>query len=98
MCVLLNHGNPSHPLQGRLEVHHTRPPSPRVGGEGLEDVGNDTIRVTLNGETRQEVALSPQDRHFADIDVLGTDFFNHMEARFRVDYKGKTCALEWDDT
>lgn len=65
--------------------------------EGLDDVGGDTLRVTLNGETRQEITLSPQDRHFADIDVLGTDFFNHMEARFHVDYKAKTCALEWDE-
>mmetsp|Transcript_23155 Transcript_23155/g.64387 ORF Transcript_23155/g.64387 Transcript_23155/m.64387 type:complete len:175 (+) Transcript_23155:138-662(+) len=65
--------------------------------EGLEDVGGNTLRVTLNGETRQEVTLSPQDRHFQDIDLIGTDFFNHMEARFRVDYKTKACALEWDE-
>jgi hypothetical protein len=65
--------------------------------EGLEDLGSNTLRVTLNGETRQEVTLSPQDRHFADIDLLGTDFFNHMEARFYVDYKKRICALEWDE-
>lgn len=65
--------------------------------DGLEDVGRDTLRVTLNGETRQEVTLSPQDRHFAGIDVIGTDFFNHMEARIHVDYKKKICRLEWDE-
>eukprot|EP00339_Tiarina_fusa_P023941 CAMPEP_0117042482 /NCGR_PEP_ID=MMETSP0472-20121206/29582_1 /TAXON_ID=693140 ORGANISM="Tiarina fusus, Strain LIS" /NCGR_SAMPLE_ID=MMETSP0472 /ASSEMBLY_ACC=CAM_ASM_000603 /LENGTH=174 /DNA_ID=CAMNT_0004753735 /DNA_START=45 /DNA_END=569 /DNA_ORIENTATION=+ len=65
--------------------------------EGFEDVGANTVRVTLNGETRQEVTLSPQDRHFADIDVIGTDFLNHMEARVHVDYKRKTCVLEWDE-
>jgi hypothetical protein len=66
--------------------------------EGLEDVSNsNSLRVTLNGETRQEVTLSPQDRHFPDIDLIGTDFFNHMEARFNVDYKAKTCVLEWDE-
>jgi hypothetical protein len=42
-------------------------------------------------------SLSPQDRHFPDIDLIGTDFFNHMEARFNVDYKEKTCVLEWDE-
>ena len=65
--------------------------------EGLEDVGSNTLRVTRNGETRQKVTLSPKDRHFADIDLIGTDFLNHMEARFRVDYKTKVCALEWDE-
>jgi hypothetical protein len=64
---------------------------------GFEDLGHNTLRVTLNGETRQEVTLSPQNRRFADIDLIGTDFFDHLQARFRVDYKTKTCVLEWDE-
>jgi hypothetical protein len=62
-----------------------------------DTTGEHTIRVTLNGETRQEVRLSPQDEQFADMDVLGTDFLTHMDAQFSVDYKKKTCCMEWED-
>lgn len=76
-----------------------RPTWDKLREGGAEDVGGadtTTLRVTLNGETRQEVTLSPPDRHFADIDVIGTDFLNHMEARVHVDYKRQTCVVEWD--
>lgn len=65
---------------------------------GAEDTGETTIKLTINGETRQEATLSPQDKHFADIDLIGTDFLSHMDARFSVDYgKKKSCVVEWDN-
>jgi hypothetical protein len=72
----------------------------REGYGTQEDGGGadtNTLRVTLNGATRQEVRLSPPDRHFADIDVIGTDFLHHMEARVHVDYQRHTCVVEWDE-
>jgi hypothetical protein len=65
--------------------------------EGLKDNGMMTIKVKLNGIARQEVALSPQHCHFPDIDLIGTNFLAFIDGKFTVDYKNRTCQLDWPE-
>ena len=65
--------------------------------EGLEDNGETTVKVKLNGFRAQEVTKSPRDKHFHDIDLIGTDFMALIDADFSVSYKKNTCNLEWPE-
>ena len=62
--------------------------------EGLEDTGQTSVMVKLNG-TRHEINLSPPDSHFFDIDLIGTAFLSFMKAKYTVDYERDSCSLEW---
>mmetsp|Transcript_14868 Transcript_14868/g.41073 ORF Transcript_14868/g.41073 Transcript_14868/m.41073 type:complete len:177 (+) Transcript_14868:218-748(+) len=63
--------------------------------EGVEDLGNQTAKVTFCGIPFEEITMSPQDSHFHDIDFLGTDFMKRVNAKLNVDYENGTCKLEW---
>jgi hypothetical protein len=53
--------------------------------KGLKDVGGNILRATLNQGTQQAVTLLPTEWYCESIDLIGTDFFDHMEASFKCD-------------
>jgi hypothetical protein len=63
--------------------------------EGLEDIGSDAVKVTFCGIHFEEITMSPQDSHFSDIDILGSDFLKRVNAKLLVDYGSNTCELVW---
>lgn len=63
--------------------------------EGFEDTGVTTVKVTFCGIDFEEITMSPQDKHFHDIDFIGTGFMKRVNAKLHVDYENDTCKLQW---
>ena len=43
--------------------------------------------------TQVDVSMSPQTSHFADLNVLGRNFFRERHHKLLVDYPSQTCTL-----
>jgi hypothetical protein len=49
--------------------------------------------LDVHGARSMVCYLSPRDKHFADINLLGTDFLETHRAQLRMDWAQKTFQL-----
>lgn len=60
-------------------------------------MGSDHIvNVTFCGIHFEEIRMSPQKRHFHDVDFVGSDFLKRVNAKLFVDYGSGTCQVTWN--
>jgi len=50
------------------------------------------IEANIHG-VLEDVDMSPASSHFADLNMLGNDFFMECEGKLLVDYPSQTCTL-----
>ncbi|KAF9345620.1 hypothetical protein BGX26_002938 [Mortierella sp. AD094] len=67
----------------------------RTLGAAERDVKTDGFSwaVTING-INLKVVMSPLDKHFPDINLLGSDFLLTARCALTVNYVSKTCVVE----
>lgn len=67
----------------------------RALGAAESDIAKDgfTWAMSVNG-VNLKVVMSPLDKHFPDINLLGSDFLVTARCILTVNYVAKTCVVE----